>query len=86
MEDAMKIYDYLVEDTWTDKDGEEQTGLRKVGVSFELKGGGMRHKLYRNVSVSGEALSLPQRKKARGKGAGDVEAEAADAGDDFLEE
>jgi hypothetical protein len=77
------MQDLLVEDTWIDKNGEEQTALRKVGVSFTLKGGGMRHKIYRNVSISGECLSLPQKKKARGEGAAEPEAE--DAGDDFLE-
>ena len=32
------MQDFLVEDTWIDKNGEEQTALRKVGVSFTLKG------------------------------------------------
>jgi hypothetical protein len=59
------IQDFLVEDKWIDKNGEEQTALRKVGVSFTLKGGGMRHKIYSNVAISGECLSLPQKKKAR---------------------
>ena len=77
------MQDFLVEDTWIDKNGEEQTALRKVGVSFTLKGGGTRHKIYSNVSISGECLSLPQKKKARGEGVGEPEAE--DAGDDFLE-
>jgi hypothetical protein len=54
-----------------------------VGVSFTLKGGGVRHKIYRNVSISGECLSLPQKKKARDEGV--AEPEAVDAGDDFLE-
>jgi hypothetical protein len=77
------IQDLLVEDKWIDKNGEEQTALRKVGVSFTLKGGGTRHKIYQNVSISGECLSLPQKKKARGEAAGDQAPE--DTGDDFLE-
>jgi hypothetical protein len=77
------MQDFLVEDKWIDKNGEEQTALRKVGVSFTLKGGGMRHKIYSNVSISGECLSLPQKKKARDEGVAEPEAE--DAGDDFLE-
>lgn len=77
------IYDMLVEDKWLDKDGEEQTALRKVGVSFKLKNGGMRHKIYSNVSISGECLSLPQKKNARSAEA--AEPEAVDTGDDFLE-
>ena len=78
-----RIRDFLVEDRWTDKDGNEQTALRKIGVTFELKGGGLKHRLYKNVSFSGEGLSLPQRKKARDEAAQDLE--AGDTGDDFLE-
>jgi hypothetical protein len=81
-EEAM-MQDLLVEDKWLDKDGNEQTALRKVGVTFTLKGGGARHKIYENVSISGECLSLPQKKKSRGEAAG--EPEAVDAGDDFVE-
>ena len=77
------IQEFLVEDKWIDKNGEEQTALRKAGVSFTLKGGGMRHKIYSSVSISGECLSLPQKKKARGEGV--AEPETGDTGDDFLE-
>lgn len=75
------IQDLLVKDKWIDKNGEEQSALRKVGVSFTLKSGGTRHKLYRNVSISGECLSLPQKKQ----GGGEMSAGAEDTGDDFLE-
>ena len=77
------IQDLLVEDKWIDQNGEEQSALRKVGVSFTLKGGGTRHKIYSNVSISGECLSLPQKKKVRNA---EIAAPgAADTGDDFLE-
>ena len=57
-----------MEDTWLDKNGEEQTALRKVGVSFSLKGGGMRHKIYSNVSISGNACHCRRRKRRVTKG------------------
>jgi hypothetical protein len=72
MEDTMEMQDFVITDTWTDKKtGEEVSQVRKIGVSFKMKGGGWRHKLYRNVSVSGEAMSLPQRKPARARFEGD---------------
>lgn len=73
------IYDMLVEDKWVDKDGEEQSALRKVGTAFDLKGGGRRNIPYSGISISGVFLTLPRKKKAA-----DVP-EAEDAGDDFLE-
>ena len=59
------------------------SALRKVGTAFALKGGGRRNIPYTGISISGECLSLPQKKKARGEEAAEPEAE--DAGDDFLE-
>ena len=79
----MEMQDFLVEDKWIDKNGEEQTALRKVGVSFKMKSGGWRHKLYRNISVSVEAMSLPRKEKRAGGAAEDRGVE--DTGDDFLE-
>jgi hypothetical protein len=82
-----KIQDFVITDTWIDKKtGEEVSQIRKIGVSFKLKGGGWRHKLYRNISVSEEAMSLPQKKKARFAG-DDLPScdDVADEGNDFLE-
>jgi hypothetical protein len=83
MEDTMEVQDFVITDTWIDKKtGEEVSNIRKIGVSFKMKGGGWRHKLYRNVSVGGEAMSLPQRKKGGGEAANGQE---IDTGDDFCE-
>jgi hypothetical protein len=77
------IYDMLVEDKWFDKDGEEQSALRKVGTAFDLKGGGRRNIPYTGLSISGPFLTLPRKKKAGGEAAG--EPESGDTGNDFLE-
>jgi hypothetical protein len=77
-EEAM-IYDIVVSNEWENKDGVEQSVLRNVGTAFDLKNGGKRCMPFTRVSIGGEFLLLPRRKKAAG-----VE-EIADTGDDFLE-
>jgi hypothetical protein len=43
----MEVQDFVITDTWIDKKtGEEVSKIRKIGVSFKMKGGGWRHKLY----------------------------------------
>ena len=78
----MEMQDFVITDTWIDKKtGEEVSQIRKIGVSFKMEGGGWRHKLYRNIAVSGEAMSLPQRKKAKAE---DVSCAGEDVGGDGL--
>ena len=72
------IYDILVNNTWTNKDGDEESALCKVGTAFDLKSGGKRCIPFTKVSVGGEFLLLPRVKKAA------KAEEIADTGDDFL--
>lgn len=59
-----QIYDVLLPEEYSDKNGEVKTKFHQIGVAFDARDGGRSVEITPGLSVSGRFVIMPRRDKA----------------------